>query len=134
MVKDYAGAIIQRSDDTKFLLQLRDNKKSINNPNRWGIFGGGIEKGEKPLAALQRELWEELQLKVDGKRLKLLRKAYFHGNKNYIYLIYLSGKELSKIKLMEGQRFDYFSRWQIVFGGRVLFSVRLIFLLLDFNL
>ncbi len=130
MAKNYVGAIIQKSNDGKFLLQLRDNKKNIHNPNRWGVFGGGIENGETPLKALRREFWEELRLKVELRKLKLLRKAYFHGKTNYIYFISLSEKELSKIKLMEGQRFSYFSRWQIVFGRGVLFSVRLLFLFL----
>ena len=132
MIKDYAGAIIQRASDGKFLLQLRDQKNNIPNPNKWGIFGGGIERGEKPLNTLRRELWEELRLKVKLRNLKLLKKANFHGKTNYIYFISLENRELSKIKLMEGQRFDYFSRWQIIFGKRALLSVRLMFLFFRF--
>ena len=33
-------------DDNKYLLQLRDNKKSIVYPNRWAFFGGRFKKNE----------------------------------------------------------------------------------------
>ncbi len=33
------------------------------NPGCWGMFGGGVEKGETPEAAMQREIAEELEYK-----------------------------------------------------------------------
>jgi 8-oxo-dGTP pyrophosphatase MutT (NUDIX family) len=44
----------------KFILQLRDNKPHIENPNKWSLFGGKIEKGEEPAGAIRREIFEEL--------------------------------------------------------------------------
>ena len=44
----------------KFLLQLRDDIPGIVYPGHWGLFGGHIEPGESPDAAIQRELLEEI--------------------------------------------------------------------------
>lgn len=67
---DYAGVVLNYKD--KFLLQLRDNKKNIPHPNKWGTFGGGIRKGEKPIHAIIRELKEELGLKLTLSELKFI--------------------------------------------------------------
>ena len=47
----------------KYLLQKRDNHKSVIFPDFWGLFGGRITKNENPLDCLRRELEEELNLK-----------------------------------------------------------------------
>jgi 8-oxo-dGTP pyrophosphatase MutT (NUDIX family) len=49
-------------DSTRYLMQLRDQKPGIFYPGHWGLFGGALEEGESPGAALQRELEEELGL------------------------------------------------------------------------
>jgi len=46
--------------DNRFLMQLRDNDPRIVHPGCWGFFGGHIEPGESPEAAVQRELVEEI--------------------------------------------------------------------------
>lgn len=42
-----------------FYLQRRD-QHAPTSPNGWGLFGGGLEKKESPLAAMLRETKEEL--------------------------------------------------------------------------
>ena len=44
----------------KYILQLRDNKPHIEDPNKWSLFGGEIEKEEEPADAIRREIFEEL--------------------------------------------------------------------------
>jgi len=44
----------------RFLMQLRDNLPSIVFPGYWAFFGGHLEAGELPEAALRRELQEEI--------------------------------------------------------------------------
>ena len=46
--------------DGCYVLQLRDNKPNISVPGTWSLFGGIIETGESPQAALVREVQEEL--------------------------------------------------------------------------
>jgi 8-oxo-dGTP pyrophosphatase MutT (NUDIX family) len=58
---DAAAALIQLADG-RYLLQLRDARPDIFYPDHWGCFGGAIDAGETPEAALIRELHEELDL------------------------------------------------------------------------
>jgi 8-oxo-dGTP pyrophosphatase MutT (NUDIX family) len=59
-----ASAAIIVLEDGRYLLQLRDDLESIWYPDHWGCFGGGLEPGEDPLAALCRELREELSYEI----------------------------------------------------------------------
>jgi 8-oxo-dGTP pyrophosphatase MutT (NUDIX family) len=49
-------------EEDGYLMQLRDSRPDIWYPGHWGLFGGGVEPGEEPIAALRRELKEELEL------------------------------------------------------------------------
>lgn len=49
-------------DDGRYLMQLRDAKPNIFYPDHWGCFGGAVDPGESPAAAIVRELREELEL------------------------------------------------------------------------
>lgn len=57
-VPEVAVALLRWEDG--FLLQLRDNDPGIRAPYQWGFFGGHLEPGETPEAAILRELVEEL--------------------------------------------------------------------------
>ncbi len=58
-----AVAIIHQ--EGKYLMQLRDDIPNIAYPGVWGFFGGHIEPGEEPEAALKRELIEEINYRVE---------------------------------------------------------------------
>ncbi|MGA8760575.1 MAG: NUDIX domain-containing protein [Stellaceae bacterium] len=64
VVGDAVGAIIRVESDG-YLMQLRDSKPDIWYPGHWGLFGGGVEADEDPMAALKRELREELELEIE---------------------------------------------------------------------
>jgi mutator protein MutT len=55
-----AAAAILRDASGRYLLQHRDDLPHIWFPDTWGLFGGAIESGETPEAALRRELAEEI--------------------------------------------------------------------------
>jgi 8-oxo-dGTP diphosphatase len=55
---DVAIAILYQNN--QFLLQLRDNIPGIRYPGHWGFFGGHLDPGETPEAAMRRELLEEI--------------------------------------------------------------------------
>ena len=58
-MKNVATAILI-DPDGNLLAYLRDDKKGIPFPNHWDLFGGHVEEGETPVAALRREIQEEL--------------------------------------------------------------------------
>lgn len=58
-----ASLLVLYNTQGKILLQHRD-MHAIYYPGFWGFFGGGIETGESPSEALQREIREELELEM----------------------------------------------------------------------
>jgi len=65
----HAVAALLLLEDGRYIMQLRDDTPSIWYPGHWGLFGGGVDREEDEVAALRRELWEELELKVSEARL-----------------------------------------------------------------
>lgn len=63
LVPGEAVAALLVTPDGRYLLQHRDELPGIFFPGWWGTFGGAIEPGETPEAALVRELDEELTFK-----------------------------------------------------------------------
>lgn len=127
--RDGAKIFIKNPKINKFLFLLRDNKPGIPHPNKWSLFGGGIEKGETPIGALMREVKEETNIKIYN--IKLLLSEEFTLNVEnvpykvigHIFYAYTDA-ELQDIKLFEGQRVDYFSLDEIksnqdVSGGMI---------------
>jgi 8-oxo-dGTP pyrophosphatase MutT (NUDIX family) len=62
LIPENAVAAIIVVEDSRYLLQHRDDKPLIFFPGHWGCFGGAIEPGETDETALVRELDEELSL------------------------------------------------------------------------
>jgi 8-oxo-dGTP pyrophosphatase MutT (NUDIX family) len=60
-----AVAALLLLDGGRYIMQLRDAIPDIFYPDHWGCFGGAVGEGETPLAALLRELEEELEYAPD---------------------------------------------------------------------
>jgi ADP-ribose pyrophosphatase YjhB (NUDIX family) len=103
-----AGAIIEHPDHG-FLLQLRD-EAAPSYPLHWGLFGGHIEPGETPEAALWRELAEELafapQMALAWQLVQRNRRP--DGGMQYIYHVMTQAMP-AELVLGEGKAMRYFS-------------------------
>jgi 8-oxo-dGTP pyrophosphatase MutT (NUDIX family) len=64
-----AVAAIIVVDRQRYLMQLRDDAPHIWYPGHWGLFGGAVDAGENEIAALRRELREELELELETAKL-----------------------------------------------------------------
>ena len=109
MIKRVVVCLIYR--DKQLLLQLRDKKKNIIYPGKWGYFGGNVKIGETHLQAVKREMFEELNIK-NFKHLKFIR-FFFDTKTNsffYIYILKLSENVLQK----EGSDFALFTNYQFL--------------------
>jgi 8-oxo-dGTP diphosphatase len=107
-----------------YLLQLRDFKPSIIFPGHWGAFGGSVEEGESPKAALDRELLEEIG--YSSEEYNFFREDYKELNrlKLHTHLFYSSMNiSLAKLHLMEGTDMGMFTKEEIL--SRNLFSPKL---------
>lgn len=62
LTKNAVAVIV--NDDNKILLLKRADLKDVWMPNKWGLVGGHIEKGESPEKAVKREIEEETGLEI----------------------------------------------------------------------
>lgn len=101
-----AGLILL--EDGRYVLQQRDDIRGIWYPGHWGCFGGAVGESEEPVAALRRELYEELEL-------ELREATYFtrfdfdlteFGMSRYYriyYVVRVTDTEYSRLVVHEGQ-------------------------------
>ena len=97
-----------------FVLQLRDNKPTIEAPGMWSLFGGIVEKNEDPDVAMLREIAEELCINVNS--IFLWDCIYFRDDgEQVLHKIYEADitSLWGKHRLMEGQDVDSFSYEQL---------------------
>ena len=106
------AAVTLTSTDGKVLLQKRDDKPGINNPNMLTAFGGAIEGDESNRVAALRELGEETNIDVSwaAERIKYLVTVYqpttLDGNPRYITFYSLSDIDPANLEVYEGQGFE----------------------------
>jgi len=112
-------------DDGRYLMQLRDDKPGIFYPNHWGLFGGAVDQGEQPEAALRRELMEELQLEAG--RLTYFTRMDFDFSRldaGRCYRIYyelrLPAGKLASLRLGEGRLMQALDLNDILLDKRVV--------------
>jgi 8-oxo-dGTP pyrophosphatase MutT (NUDIX family) len=59
----HVAAALLVTPEGRYLMQHRDDLPHIMLPGHWACFGGTIEPGETPEAALRRELVEEIEFR-----------------------------------------------------------------------
>jgi 8-oxo-dGTP diphosphatase len=99
------AAVIE--DNGKFLITQRP--KDTHNANRWEFPGGKVKFKEDPRVGLEREIKEELGIKVKAKEILEYSSHVYDGKKHIVLLAlhctYLSGK----IKKQEIQDYAWVS-------------------------
>jgi 8-oxo-dGTP pyrophosphatase MutT (NUDIX family) len=78
------GALIYSATTKRYLFLLRNQKRHAGS---WGLVGGGVELGESPAQALQREIVEEIGAININKIIPL--EKFTSDNNNFEYHTYL---------------------------------------------
>ncbi len=89
----------------------------------WGLVGGGVKRKETTLQAITREIWEELGLRITGKKLQKLgiyggnRIAAYQDGSVWKMVIVAYWLELDEIPTMriskESRQLRFFSKEEI---------------------
>ena len=97
------ATIILYDKDKKVLLQHRTNDAK-RFPSMWGLFGGGIKKGETPIEAIKRECMEELDYELINPSLVYTT----HTGRRKVYAFIEEYNPLKKLVLREGKKIGWF--------------------------
>lgn len=112
------------TEDGRYLLQLRDQKPNVWYPGHWGLFGGAIDAGETPVAALCRELTEEIGY-TPATFTRFTEFTFDFGFvsqgacRRTFFDVPLSLKELSGLVLAEGKELRAFTGEEVLALSRV---------------
>lgn len=87
------------------LLQQRDDNPAIRYPGHWSLFGGTIEDGESPVAAVAREVQEEIDFEM--RNFGLFREFVQNNKQEFAFAGELSAT-LDELTLSEGQGMNLF--------------------------
>lgn len=97
--------------EVKVFLQKR-TLDAPHNPDFFGFFGGGVEEGENAEEALQREIKEELSIKITDYR--FWRTHEFEHGTLHIFLLPVNADFEDQIQVLEGQYGKFLSREEIL--------------------
>jgi 8-oxo-dGTP diphosphatase len=105
--KGKVAAAMFVNNEGKILLQLRDNKPEIQNPDTWGFVGGHVEPNETVLEGLEREVLEEIGFNIKN---PIFIKCFDDcvGNDVFLYRGCMDVKA-EDLKLAEGREVRFFS-------------------------
>ena len=119
------GAILY-TPDGRYLMQLRDDRPEVSMSNQWGLFGGVVEKHERPERALARELIEELSFSPKAKPLRFSQISWnlgFAGQGTHakiFYALQITEKSVRRMLLGEGREMRLFSLAKLLATDNVI--------------
>ncbi len=119
-----AVAALLVHEDGRYIVQLRDALPTIFYPGHWGCFGGAVDARETPLAALTRELAEELEFAAPSAR-EFTRFEFDLSRlgQPQVYRIYfevpVSAAAYDRFVLHEGVAFDAVAGHELLMRRRV---------------
>ena len=121
---EFSGCKIALLCDDRLLTILRDDKASIPWPNMWELPGGGREGEETPFECVQREVFEELGLKLEEAAIVWV-KAYpgmLDPDKTSIFMVgTITQEECASIVFGdEGQAYQMMDICQFVSDDKVI--------------
>jgi 8-oxo-dGTP pyrophosphatase MutT (NUDIX family) len=123
----HAVAALLQLSDGRYLMQLRDSNPAIFYPDHWGCFGGAVDAGEGPIAAMVRELEEELAVAVPpGKITRFTEFTFDFGfagdgiKLRTYYAMTLPQADLEGLVLGEGADFAAFEAERLLAMPRVV--------------
>lgn len=103
----YAAEIILYDDKKRILFQHRTDDASTY-PNYYGLFGGGIEKGEAPRDTIIRECYEELEYRLrEPKSVLNIICDSIYGEKRNKFIFMEKYDKSQKLILHEGQGLEW---------------------------
>jgi 8-oxo-dGTP diphosphatase len=112
-LREVVGAILL-NERGEVLLQQRDNNPTLRYSGYWTFFGGAVEAGEEPDQAIERELWEELEIELPLKFwMRYECPARTVSGKfrtvNHVYVGRMT-YDIKTLRLLEGQAMRYFTQ------------------------
>lgn len=81
--KNGAGCLIMAKDTNRFLLIQRSDY--VASPRSWGLPGGKVEPGERPLEAAKREALEEIGFQIGSCPMRLIYTNDAHAPRFRFY-------------------------------------------------
>ncbi len=87
MTKESTGALIMAKNTKRYLFVLRNGARF---EGTWALVGGKVEKNERTIDALKREIYEEINLSFDIETNKIIPIETFTSNDtSFLYHTFL---------------------------------------------
>ena len=117
IAKRYSGVVLI-SNQNQFILQKRENKKSISNPGLITTFGGVCKHSESHIECAVREIEEELCYLLDSEKLisflNLIKKE-MNGTYSYCeFFYYIKSVSVDELNMTEGEEIICFDKSAVV--------------------
>lgn len=107
-IETVVGILLLDKVNNQILLQLRDNKIEISDPNMWVLPGGTVEKGENIYRAVEREILEETGYRLnDPKLFRCLSINYSSPMPKSLYFFYEEFDSIKTVVCNEGQKIEF---------------------------